>query len=152
MKKSLIIGFLVCLLVITACSNQKSSGIITTTQTETQNLKNFGENLNLRIGESAFLQNGNVKLEVKFAGIKEDSRCAAGVVCVWQGQVVPTLQTFKDDKLIGNLSITYREGSTAYGTDTFDQYTITIKDVQPKPEASQQIKLSDYLVTLVVDK
>jgi len=93
------------LLVITACSNTQSSGTTTAPQAETKNLKDFGESFNLKIGQSAFLQNGNVMLEVKFAGIKEDSRCPKGTMCYWEGQVVPVFQTFKDDKLIGNLSI-----------------------------------------------
>jgi len=121
-------------------------------QAETKNLKNFGESFNLKIGQSAFLQNGNVMLEVKFAGIKEDSRCPKGTMCYWEGQVVPVFQTFKDDKLIGNLSIMYREGSTVYGTGTFDIYTVKVNSVQPFPEANKQIQLSDYVVSLAVNK
>ena len=85
------------------------------------------------------------KLEVKFVGIDEDSRCPADVTCVWAGEVVVRLALRRDSR---NKEVSVKE---AQGL-AVDGYTISILQVLPPRASSTPVAPADYRVTLKITR
>lgn len=90
-------------------------------------------------------------LKVTFVTVLADSRCAADVICVWQGRADIELFVQKGDD----------EGITVYlsvGADSnteklvFDMYLIQFLELAPYPNSSQTIKSEDYTATIKISK
>ena len=77
----------------------------------------------------------------------EDSRCPADVLCIWQGEAKISVNVIKDSQDLGNFALSTLEEKA---TQRFESFTIKLVEVQPYPSSNKEIKLSDYIITLVV--
>jgi hypothetical protein len=109
---------------------------------------NLGQEISMAVGQTVYLNNEPFK--IKFVEIINDSRCAKGVECIWQGEVSSRLDiTYKDNtytKIITQPGLT-----TEPSSDDFNIYTLKY-NVQPYPEAGKSIKANDYRLQLTIDK
>ena len=85
------------------------------------------------------------KLEVQFAGIKEDSRCPKNVNCFWAGQVTAALTV---DGQAVELTLGSREKGKS--SQVVNGYTIELQQVNPYPVDGDKIAKGDYTVGLIV--
>lgn len=73
----------------------------------------------LEVGEHVSFDNG---LEATLTGIN-DSRCQAGVVCIWQGELAPTLE-FSGGHLTETTPVTL--GTETHESVIFDIYSVEL--------------------------
>jgi len=104
----------------------------------------------LKINQTAFIESENLK--IKFWNVTEDSRCPSDVVCVWVGQATVVVNILKNEQNLGDFSLTSRLGNEDLAIKTFDGYSIKLVKVDPYPKSTSKIKLSDYVITLLVCK
>ncbi len=91
-------------------------------------------------GENKFLK--PYQMNVTFKGISEDSRCPAGVNCIWAGAALAQIE------VMGTYSrpVTLSLASTDYPARNYNQsteyngYTITLQDVTPYPKSEEGAK------------
>ena len=110
--------------------------------------KKLNEQFQLKYHEPAIISNG---LEISILDI-EDSRCPSDVTCVWEGEVKISVNVIKDKNPLGNFTLTSRAGDKDLSTQTIDNYSIQVIEVEPYPVSTRQIPLSDYVVTLVISE
>jgi len=109
---------------------------------------NLGQEVELKIGQTVSIEEEQIK--VKFIEVVNDSRCAKGAICIWQGEVTCVLD-------ITYLNSTYQKTIIQPGLtqepiiDVFKGYMLTF-NVQPYPELGKDIKTSEYRLQLVIDK
>jgi hypothetical protein len=101
------------------------------------------EPIQLAPGEWAHLQAED--LEIKFAGIAEDSRCPNDVVCVWAGEVVVRFTVRRNSR---NKDVLVKETQGL----AVDGYTIKILQVLPPRASSGPLPPGDYRVTLKITR
>jgi hypothetical protein len=108
----------------------------------------LGREVSLAPGQSVSIDSES--LEIKFVEVINDSRCASGVTCIWQGEVSGRLDiTYRD--------VTYSKVVTQPGltsdpsSSEFNGYVLRF-NVQPYPTAGTPIKENDYRLQLTVDK
>ena len=103
----------------------------------------IGEEFELKYGQSTQIQGQN--LSIKFKNVAEDSRCPKGAFCVWEGNAKIVLQVAQQDTSV-NTSLEPREITYS----RYPTYTIRLVSVSPYPNMSEQIKLEDYTIKLIV--
>ena len=96
------------------------------------------------------MESDNIK--VKFLNVIEDSRCPAGVTCIWEGQVKITVNIIKNDQSLGNFVLTSRDEQQDMAIQTFDGHSIQVVRVDPYPTSGKKILPSDYLATFVISE
>lgn len=106
----------------------------------------LGEEFRLGQDELAFFRSENIW--IKFVNVREDSRCPADVLCIWQGRVSIGVNVIKDEQNTG-FPLTLGE-SDSLALQTFDGYYIRLLKVEPYPFATGSIQPSEYAVTLFV--
>jgi len=89
--------------------------------------------------------------EIKFEGVKEDSRCPKHTNCVWAGQAIVQL-SLAGSAGIEPLELTLQEGKPELASKTAGGYIYRLEEVNPYPEAGKKIAPKDYTVRLVVEK
>lgn len=104
----------------------------------------------LEANQIAFIEPEGLK--IKFFNITEDSRCPSDVQCFWEGQITIVVNIEKDDSNLGDFNLTARSGHEDLAIKTFDGYSIKLIKVDPYPKTTQKIRLSDYVVSLIVSK
>ncbi len=104
---------------------------------------NPGVTFTLAIGQSASV-NGE-DLEIRFVSVVGDSRCAAGVVCVWAGEASCLVEITYADKVFEK--VLTQPGLTEPAQTDFANYTIAF-DLKPYPQVGQEIKDKDYRLDL----
>lgn len=102
----------------------------------------------LKVNQTSSLESDNIK--VKFLNVTEDSRCPAGVTCIWEGQVKIIVNIIKNDKSLGNFVLTSRAGQPDMAIQTFDEHSIQLVKVEPYPTNGKKISLSDYVATFII--
>ena len=85
----------------------------------------FGETITLKIGQSAEIDDNN--LSISFQDLVDDSRCATGATCVWEGQVVVNL----DINQTSPANLILRAGHEDLAKDTLDNIVYTLLTVSP---------------------
>ncbi|MEM4366749.1 MAG: hypothetical protein QW035_01300 [Candidatus Anstonellales archaeon] len=105
----------------------------------------LNKQFDLREGETMKIEGA---IEVKFIRIVSDSRCPAGVKCVWAGEAVAEIEAKNGSESYGlyNLSSLYPEK----GAVSVKGFTIRMLKVEPQKEQGE--KPLDYVVTFVVTK
>jgi len=101
----------------------------------------------LKIGERVLIEPGG--LEIQFLRVEEDSRCPAGVNCIWAGQatVVLLLKSSAGESLQATLTgFNVEEKMRA----SLGGYTVRFQALLPRPNAGEPTRPADYLVTMVV--
>ena len=110
--------------------------------------KKLNEKFQLRYHESVVISGGP---EISILDI-QDSRCPSDVTCVWEGEVKISINVVNDHSPLGNFTLTSRAGDKSLSTQTVNDFTVQIIDVNPYPVSTKQISLSDYVVTLIVSE
>lgn len=108
----------------------------------------LGQEFSLAIGQSATITGENLK--ITFKEVLEDSRCAAGATCIWEGRVVCFVVVTKDGTSWETTLI--QPGMTdQHAEQTFVGYRFTFK-VEPYPEVDKEILSSEYKLLLTISK
>lgn len=124
------------MLFITGCSNPSP----TTTA--------LGRTVSLSPGQSVTIDGESLK--IKFVEIINDSRCASGVTCIWQGEVSVRLDISYRDAAYTKVAT--QPGLTSNPSSfEFNGYLLHC-NVQPYPTAGTTIKPGDYRLQLTVEK
>ena len=104
---------------------------------------NPGVTFTLAIGQNASL-NGE-DLVIRFVDVVGDSRCAAGVVCVWAGEASCLVEIDYADKTFQK--VLTQPGLTEPATTDFADFTIAF-DLKPYPQSGDSIEEKDYRLDL----
>jgi len=92
------------------------------------------------------------RLRIKFAAVKEDSRCPSDVTCIWAGNAAVQLDVSisrRDSKLL-----TLNTGGTSSlpGEVLYRGYELRLLGLNPYPRSKQKIAPGDYTVTVLISK
>lgn len=98
------------------------------------------EEFQLRFGQTAILSDNG--LSIKFLSVGEDSRCPEEVRCIWEGNARIAIQVAHSGFAL-NTTLEPKEV-------THSGYVVRLISVNPYPKYGQEIKPSQYVVTLVV--
>jgi hypothetical protein len=107
----------------------------------------LGEPFTLALGQGASIEGEG--LSVRFAEVIGDSRCPQGATCIWAGEVSCRLEITHDD--VTDDKVLVQPGATEPPRADYGDYAITF-DVQPYPKLGEQIKRSDYRLTMTFSK
>ncbi|HEX8844282.1 MAG TPA: hypothetical protein VF791_06545 [Pyrinomonadaceae bacterium] len=101
----------------------------------------------IKVGEKVLIERAD--LLVRFERVAEDSRCPRNVKCVWagNGKVVLKLSKAKRGHATMNLNTTLDPKH-----DLYQRYDVKLIRLDPYPEKDVQIKMGDYVATLVVTR
>lgn len=104
----------------------------------------------LKEGET--LQLSDLKMNIKFNGIKEDSRCPEGVQCVWQGAAVAEVEFLSVHARPRTLELATvnMEGRGYTKSGIYDGYLFTLISVTPSKE--KRTEKNPYTIALKVEK
>jgi hypothetical protein len=90
----------------------------------------------------------NTDLKIQLVSIR-DSRCPTSVTCIFEGEASVTFNVLKADTILGKFVRSTRNGDTNL---FLNGYNIDIISVEPYPEKTGKIPLSNYKVKMVVSK
>ncbi|MBD3905679.1 hypothetical protein NAL32_14625 [Chryseobacterium sp. Ch-15] len=142
MYKNIIVGLSVISLM--NCNAQKETQKQNVTNTTT-GMKDISLKKNDKIiyfseGENKFLP--EFQMNVTFKGIAEDSRCPEGTQCVWAGVAVANVEfmSITSRPVILQLSTAEVKGKDYHKTQSFNGYTISLKEIAPYPSAQEGTK------------
>lgn len=105
---------------------------------------------NFRVGIEEVFKPGDIYLSemqsIKFK-ISEiyDSRCPSDVVCIWQGEVLVTIEA--ESPVQGKITLSTNDNQS----DTLGNYSFNLIEVLPYPVSTDIIKLEDYEITLKIE-
>lgn len=143
MYKNIIVGLSFISLV--NCNAQKETTKQTTTKQEATivneaPLKKEGKIIYFREGENKFLQ--EFQMNVTFKNIAEDSRCPEGTQCVWAGVAVANVEFMSTTSrpMILQLSTAEVKGKDYHKTQSFNGYSISLKEITPYPTSQKGTK------------
>ena len=93
-------------------------------------------------------------LSIEFWNVDEDSRCPLDVTCVWEGRVVVTLRVRRGGGSPQDVRLTTvaLEGAPGSKSAQVGDFLITLQDVSPAPSTSEPLKISDYRITISVER
>ena len=137
-------------LFIIACSLLLGCGTsLKVSSSENQTSPRVGQEFSLKVGEKKKLE--GVDLQVKFAGVPQDSRCPTNVNCVWAGNAEVALD------LLHNNCSTVVTLNTHRSSGTGDEgkvggFRIKLVKLIPYPHTERKIAPGDYTATLLVTK
>ena len=143
MYKNIIVGLSFISLI--NCNAQKETTKQTTTKQEATivnetPLKKEGKIIYFREGENKFLQ--EFQMNVTFKNITEDSRCPEGTQCVWAGVAVANVEFMSTTSrpMILQLSTAEVKGKDYHKTQSFNGYSISLKEITPYPTSQKGTK------------
>lgn len=139
---------IVALSFIVSCQAQK--GPMPTASTS-KNSTSATTQITLAEGQGIFLK--AQQMNVSFKGIRTDSRCPAGVNCVWQGVAVAQVQFMSVTSRPWDFELATVEDSSKGYTRwvNAEGYRYTLIKVEPQAAASTDLK-GKYRITLQVEK
>jgi hypothetical protein len=108
----------------------------------------LGDPFQLKINQIGYIKSENIK--IVFLNVTEDSRCPSDVDCIWPGQVTILINITKDNKDTGEYNLTLGTDFDERAIKEFDGYSIKLMIVDPYPISTQEIELTDYIITLNV--
>ncbi len=108
----------------------------------------LGREFSLPIFQTAVI--GDENLRIKFAEVREDSRCPRGVTCIWEGRV-RCLAQITEGGNSEDIELTEPGLSGEYNQVTYRNYQFTFH-VTPYPEAGKPISADEYRLLLTVSK
>lgn len=80
----------------------------------------------------------------------DDSRCAEGATCVWEGEVTVTLAVAIDGEDEGDFEITLHEGDEDKARAQVGRFVIHLAGVTPFPVLDVETPRSEYAAQLVL--
>lgn len=117
--------------------------------TSTDELKTgLGQEFTLSIGQSAQIEGES--LQVRFEEVLEDSRCATGATCIWEGRVSIAVE-ITDNGSSYRMVLIQPGLSDLYTSETYKEYKLTFK-VNPYPELGTEIATGNYRLLLTVSE
>ena len=146
MKKLLVVTLIILVAALSACRDRSERPPKPAEQDVIQIVA--GEPFTLKAGQKATFNDN--ELSISFASVSEDSRCATGVECIWEGQVTAVFRVVVAGEAVGDKSLTVRGGLP--DSIDFNGYTLSISAVDPYPEHEVPIKAADYTATLTLTK
>jgi hypothetical protein len=110
-----------------------------------------GREFKVRAGHVVTLAGEN--LRIRFASVAEDSRCPAGVNCVWAGNAEVLIEVgakgVRGKKVL-------RLSTSAVGRGVVEgkylRYTVKLVGLSPQPREGRKIPAGEYTATLLVVK
>ena len=102
----------------------------------------------LSIGQSARIEGED--LQVRFEEVIEDSRCATGSACIWEGRVSLAVE-IKDNGSPYKMVLIQSGMNNQYASETYKAYQLTFK-VNPYPELGKDIATDDYQLLLTISE
>ena len=137
MKKKLVIGIFVCLLLLT-------SSCVASNEVKVR----LGEEFSLKSGQVAVISDENLKIE--FVEVTGDSRCPKGVTCIWEGRVSCLAEiTYRGS--LDSLVLT-EPGLTNFPPEqSFHGYKLAYH-IEPYPQAGAEIAEDEYRLHLKISK
>jgi hypothetical protein len=107
----------------------------------------LGQRFELQNGESALVKSAGLRLT--FASLAEDSRCPAGVQCVWAGDASVEVSL----EISGEAETRLLHTNPRFDRETeFRGFRVELIDVRPQPREGTEIAPSDYVIALQIDK
>ena len=110
----------------------------------------FGTQFKLKIDEVACINSGEVELIL--LGIIEDSRCPSELNCFEAGQIQVAVKILVNEQHLGTLNLINNVSRQELAIKRFNNYVIEFVKAEPYPKTNQEIKASDYTITLVVSQ
>lgn len=101
----------------------------------------------LKVGETARLR-GNI-LRLTFEEVSRDSRCPKDAFCVTAGEAEVLLTAQSNEK---ETPLVFRIPPGGGDAKAFEDFTITIKALEPQTESGKSIDPEDYTVEVVVEQ
>ena len=86
---------------------------------------------------------------MQFVSVTEDSRCPEYTNCIWEGQVGIQLSIGKDGRESVKLALHPEQPEAAQ--QSLGGYIYRLQKVEPYPKAGQNIRMEDYVITVVVE-
>ncbi len=109
----------------------------------------LGQEFKLRAGQEGTLEGEG--LRITFASVANDSRCPAGVTCMWAGNAEALLEMSKGGGVTTLKLNTYK--SPQFPKEgRYLQYRIELIELSPYPRSDKRIEAGEYVATLVVSK
>ncbi len=106
------------------------------------------QEFSLSIGRSITIDGED--LRIKFVEVSEDSRCAKGVTCIWEGRVNVVVE-ITDNGSSNRIVLTQPGLTNQYAKETYKEYQLTF-NVEPYPEAGKEIATDEYRLLLIISK
>lgn len=98
--------------------------------------------IELRFDETVDVQ----ELKLRWLEV-QDSRCPIGVTCIWEGQVVVTLEVVRDEEGPVMVELVHRGGRQTQPARAFE-HDISLLGVDPHPRDGVTPERSDYVAHL----
>jgi len=102
----------------------------------------------LSVGQSAQIEGED--LQIRFEEVIEDSRCATGATCIWEGRVSLAIE-IKDNGSPYKMVLIQSGMNNQYASETYKAYQLTFK-VNPYPELGKDIATDDYQLLLTISE
>jgi hypothetical protein len=154
---SLLLIFLMLISAVAGCNTPKTTTTIvisptTTATTAATTPGTLSALLNIPFtlapGQTARIESEG--MDIRFVEVTGDSRCPAGVECIWAGQVSCAMEITKNN-ILNQVTLTDSAGSGASTGQDFQNYQI-IFSVSPSPVAGKLIAENDYRLRMTVSQ
>ena len=106
----------------------------------------LGKPFEVRAGETAVIASEG--LRIVFQRVKNDSRCAKGLNCVWEGDAEAVLEVETDPK--DRAEIGLHTHSNFATSASFGKYRIQLQLLRPLAKREKAVDPKEYVVTLLV--
>ena len=103
------------------------------------------QSLKVRVGEQKKFTGS--KINVKFISLVEDSRCPAGVNCVWAGNAKIKVQISEGKNAGETFEINTNIGAKGA---TFSSYAVNLIELTPAPQADSKTAANSYTATFSI--
>lgn len=103
-----------------------------------------GTTIELRFDETVEYED----LELRWLEL-EDSRCPIGVTCIWEGQIVATVEVARGEAEPLELELVLRAGIEPESSRAFD-HELLLQGVDPHPKDGVTPERSDYVARIAI--
>lgn len=107
----------------------------------------LGREFTLRAGQRAALKGAG--LRVRFDTVAGDSRCPAGVTCVWAGNAEVLVEAESGGRR-AVLKLNTHGGADLPKEARHGRYTVVLVALKPSPRPSGKVRAADYAATLLI--
>lgn len=128
----------------TAVIPEPSSGAVS--QGASRSVRGSGVEIELRFDETVEYQD----LELSWLEL-EDTRCPIGVTCVWEGQIVATVEVARGEEESVELELVLQAGIEPE-ISRASNYELLMKGVDPHPKDGVTPERSDYVLRIEIAK
>jgi hypothetical protein len=108
----------------------------------------LGATFILRYGERATIS--TERLSLTFQKVLEESRCPAGVTCIWEGNARIVLKAERPPAAASMLEL---NTSGRYPAEAaYEGYTVRLRGVRPAPEHGRELDAAEYSAEIEVTR